>query len=235
LRSPDTPENKQTWRRALARRPRLAALLIYLGFAAIVFGRAAAPHFTTIYLGDGIDQAFFIWCLVWWPYAIAHYLNPFVTKLIFAPVGFNLTWSTSIPLLSLLAFALTATLGPITTFNLLCVVCPALSAWTAFLLCHSLTGRLGPSILGGYIFGFSSYMLAQMFGGHLNLLAAFLIPLALSVPGDRAAARAYRTADLYPEIPRPGDGAVSDHDRSSRHDDDLRCPRTGGGVDDGRT
>ncbi|HVA40666.1 MAG TPA: hypothetical protein VNF49_08375, partial [Candidatus Binataceae bacterium] len=39
--------------------------------------------------------------------------------------------------------------------------------------------RFGPSLLGGYIFGFSSYMLAQMFGGHLNLLAAFLIPLAV--------------------------------------------------------
>ena len=179
---------------ALAKRPRLAALLVYLGVAAIVFGRAAAPHFTTIYLGDGIDQAFFIWCLVWWPYAIAHHLNPFVTKLIFAPAGFNLTWSTSIPLLSLLAFPLTATLGPVTTFNLLCVVCPALSAWTAFLLCHSLTERLGPSIVGGYIFGFSSYMLAHVFGGHLNLLAAFLIPLALSLVMARLQGRIARRA-----------------------------------------
>ncbi len=164
---------------AFTNRPRLSAMLIYVGFAAILFGRAAAPHFTTIYLGRGIDQAFFIWCLVWWPYAIAHHLNPFVTKLIFAPAGFNLTWSTSIPLLSLLALPLTATAGPIATFNLLCVAFPALSAWTAFLLCHSLTQRFGPSLIGGYIFGFSSYMLAQMFGGHLNLLAAFLIPLAV--------------------------------------------------------
>ena len=169
----------RAWRRALARRPGLAALLIYLGFVAIVFGRAAAPHFTTIYLGDGIDHAFFIWCLVWWPYAMVHHLNPFVSKLIFAPAGFNLTWSTSIPLLSLLAIPLTAVAGPITTFNLLCAACPALTAWTAFLLCHSLTGRFGPSLLGGYIFGFSSNMLAQIFGGHLNLLAAFLIPLAV--------------------------------------------------------
>ncbi len=164
---------------AFTNRPRRSAMLLYLGLAAILFGRAAGPHFTTIYLGRGIDQAFFIWCLAWWPYAIAHRLNPFVTKLIFAPAGFNLTWSTSIPLLSLFAFPLTATMGPIPTFNLLCVVFPALTAWTAFLLCRSLTQRFGPSLLGGYIFGFSSYMLAQMSGGHLNLLAAFLIPLAV--------------------------------------------------------
>src|SRR5437660_154393 len=56
---------------AFTNRPRLSAMLIYVGFAAILFGRAAAPHFTTVYLGRGIDQAFFIWCLVWWPYAIA--------------------------------------------------------------------------------------------------------------------------------------------------------------------
>ena len=163
----------------VARRPHLAALLVYLAFSAMLFARAAAAHFTSIYLGRGIDQAFFIWCLVWWPYAIAHHLNPFITRLIFAPAGFNLTWSTSIPLLSLLALPLTATMGPITAFNLLCVACPALTAWTAFLLCHSLTRRFGPSLLSGYIFGFSSYMLAQIFGGHLNLLAAFLIPLAV--------------------------------------------------------
>ena len=164
---------------AVSRHPRLAALLLYLGFSGLLFARAAAPHFTTIYLGRGIDQAFFIWCLVWWPYAIAHHLNPFVCRLIFAPAGFNLAWATSIPLLSLLALPLTAAVGPITTFNLLCVACPALTAWTAFMLCHRLTGRFGPSLLGGYIFGFSSYMLAQVFGGHLNLLAAFLIPLAV--------------------------------------------------------
>jgi len=167
------------------RRPRVAALAVYLGFSALIFARAAAPHFTTIYLGRGIDQAFLIWCLVWWPYAIAHHLNPFITKLIFAPVGFNLTWSTSIPLLSLLALPLTTTVGPITAFNLLCVACPALAAWTAFLLCHSLNQRFVPSLMGGYIFGFSSYILAHMFGGHLNLLAAFLGPLAVYLVLER--------------------------------------------------
>jgi len=194
LISPHLPEDERIWRRAITRRPRLAALSIYLAFSALIFARPAAPHFTTIYLGRGIDQAFFIWCLVWWPYAITHHLNPFISKLIFAPAGFNLTWSTSIPLLSLLALPLTATVGPITAFNLLCVACPALAAWTAFLLCHSLTERFGPSLLGGYIFGFSSYMLAQIFGGHLNLLAAFLVPLAVYLVLARLQGRIERRA-----------------------------------------
>ena len=178
MNSAGKSERQGGWGR-VARHPHSVALLIYLGLSAALFLRPALPHFGTIYLGRGIDQSFFIWCLVWWPYAIAHHLNPFITRFIFAPTGFNLTWSTSIPLLSLIAFPLTATVGPITAFNLLCVACPALSAWTAFVLCHSLTRRFGPSLLGGYIFGFSSYMLAQTYGGHLNLLAAFLLPLAV--------------------------------------------------------
>jgi len=164
---------------ALAAHPRALAFALYLGFSALIFGRAAAPQLNTIYLGEGIDQGFFIWCLVWWPYAIAHHLNPFITRLIFAPEGFNLTWSTSIPLLSLLAFPLTASAGPIATFNLLCVLLPAVSGWTAFALCYRLAMRFWPALLGGYIYGFSPFMLAQMFGGHLNLLAVFLLPVAV--------------------------------------------------------
>jgi hypothetical protein len=45
----------------------------------------------------GVDQPFFIWCLVWWPYALANRLNPFFTKSVFAPAGLNLTWNHSHP------------------------------------------------------------------------------------------------------------------------------------------
>ena len=36
---------------------------------------------------------------------------------------------------------------------------PAVSAWAAFLLCRHLAGRFWPSLIGGYLFGFSSYEL----------------------------------------------------------------------------
>src|SRR6185437_5803759 len=42
---------------------------------------------------------------------------------------------------------------------------PALSAWTAFLLCRHVTRRTAPSLVGGYIFGFSPYMLTHLTGG----------------------------------------------------------------------
>lgn len=171
--------------RAAAQWERLGALALYLGLSALLFARPLGSRFASFSLGWGIDQAFFIWCLVWWPYAIARHLNPFITKLIFVPAGFNLTWSTSIPLVSLLAAPLTLTLGPIATFNLLCVVMPALTAWSAFVLCRYVTGKFWPAMLGGYIFGFSSYMLAHILGGHINLFAAFLPPLAVYLVLER--------------------------------------------------
>ncbi len=145
----------------------------------MLFGRPIAAHFGDAYLGVGKDQSLFIWCLGWWPYALAHHLNPFVTKLIFAPSGYNLTWSTSVPLISIVAAPITRIAGPIAAYNLLCVICPALAAWTAFLLCRYLTGQFWPSLLGGYLFGFSSYVLGQVLGGHLHCFSVFLIPLVV--------------------------------------------------------
>ena len=57
---------------------------------------------------------------------------------------------------------------------------PALAAWTAFLLCRYLTHALWPSLVGGYLFGFSSYMLGQE-EGHMHMTAVFLVPLVALV------------------------------------------------------
>jgi hypothetical protein len=82
---------------------------------------------------------------------------------------------------SMLLAPVTLTLGPAVTFNLIMLASPALSAWTAFLLCRHVTGRVGPSLLAGYVFGFSPYMLTVLTGAP-NLAFVPLIPvLALLV------------------------------------------------------
>jgi hypothetical protein len=47
--------------------------------------------------------------------------------------------------------------GPILPYNILSIASPPLAAWTAFVLCRYACGRFWPALLGGYIFGFSSY------------------------------------------------------------------------------
>jgi hypothetical protein len=156
----------------------LAALAIYLLLALIIFARGLALDPAGSFVGHTADPSVYMWFLVWWPHAFVHRLNPFITDLVWSPQGFNLTWTTGIPLAGLIAAPITGRFGPIIAYNLLCLLCPALAAWTAFLLCRRTTTRFWPSLAGGYIFGFSAYMLAEI-RGHLLLILIFPVPLAV--------------------------------------------------------
>lgn len=156
----------------------LVAFAIYAALALIIFGRGLALDPARSFIGLTADPSVYMWFLVWWPHAIANGLNPFVTDLLWAPGGFNLTWTTGIPLAGLAAAPITAGWGPIAAYNLLCLLCPALAAWAAFLLCRRITARFWASLAGGYIFGFSAYMLAEI-RAHLLLILIFPVPLAV--------------------------------------------------------
>jgi hypothetical protein len=58
----------------------------------------------------------------------------------------------------------------------LCLAAPAAAAVSAFVLCRYACGRFWPALLGGYIFGFSVYMLSHILA-HLVLMLIFPIPL----------------------------------------------------------
>lgn len=149
--------------------------LAYLGLSLLLFDRP--PHsLSGSILGWGADPYGFIWSLSWWPWAIAHGHNPFITHLVWYPVGLNLTWATSVPTLAALALPVTLLAGPVVSFNLLTLLAPAVDAYAGFLLARAIVGRTGPAILAGYLYGFSTYVVAQLLG-HLNLDWACVPPL----------------------------------------------------------
>ena len=154
-----------------------ASFLIYLGTSGFWFGRALASAPRGFYIGTSTDPSIYIWALEWWPYALRHRLNPFFSHLIWAPQGCNLAWVPAIPLAAAVTAPVTNTLGPIASFNLLSLLSPALSAWACFLLCRRVCGRFWPALAGGYVFGFSAYMLGQLYE-HLVLTFVFPLPLA---------------------------------------------------------
>src|SRR5271170_2627003 len=157
----------------------IAACGLYVALSIFFFGRALIYHLGDSYVGRNTDPSFFIWSIAWWPHAISHGLNPIFSNVIFAPVGANLVWTTMIPLAIILVWPITAVFGPMVSYNLLALLLPALSAWTTFILCRHLTKSVWPSTLAGYVFGFSSYVLAQSLGGHLVLVMLFPMPIAL--------------------------------------------------------
>ena len=158
----------------------LGASLIYFALSFLFFGRSLLGHFSSRYLGNGPDPSQFMWYLRWWPYALAHHLNPFWPRVIWPPAGVDIAWTASMPLPSLLASPLTKLIGLIPTFNLLCLLAPALAGWSAFLLCRYINRAYWPSLLGGFVFGFSSHMLGKTLG-NLNDALVFTVPLTLYV------------------------------------------------------
>lgn len=163
----------------MSRRAALAALAVYAALCVAFFGIRVLPRLRTSFLGSyiGTDPSAYMWFLSWWPYAVLHGLNPFRPEIVWAPTGYNLAWSASVPGLALLVAPLTLAFGPVVSYNVVNLLCPAVSAWAMFLLCRRLCGAFWPSLVGGYVYGFSSYMLGHL-QGHLNMTPAFVPPLA---------------------------------------------------------
>jgi hypothetical protein len=156
----------------------LAAFVVYLALSIFFFGRGLTGHLSDYHIGVAVpaDSTIFIWSLAWWRHALLHHLNPLLTTAIWAPGGINLAWVTTAPLAAVIAVPLTGALGPVVTCNILFILSPALAAWSAFLLCRRIANSYWPATMGGYIFGFSAYMLGQM-RGHLHQVLIFPVPL----------------------------------------------------------
>lgn len=166
--------------------PRAAiALLLLVGYLLLSFTFFGHHHsFVQGLFGSGTDPYSFVWALAWWPWAIGHGLNPFLSTYIWHPAGINLGWATSVPALALLGWPITATLGAVATFNIISFTAPAFGAWTAFLLTRRLTGDTAASALAGFFYGFSAFEAGHVLG-HLNLDITFVPPLLLLFSAER--------------------------------------------------
>jgi hypothetical protein len=156
----------------------LAAGIIYTAAALVLF---AIPLHSGQCLCFGADEGASTWGFEWWPYAISHGLNPFYTHLIYLPRGIDVASGASLPAAALVMAPITLTLGPLVSYNVAIIASPVLAAFFAFLLCRRVAGgRFWPALFGGWLFGFSSYMLGQLIA-HLNLTLVFLVPAIVHI------------------------------------------------------
>lgn len=163
----------------------LCTLGFYLTLSFGFFGRALLGEAANKYVGVGADPGLFMWFLRWWPHAVTHGLSPFYTRLVWSPEGFNLAAQTGIPLASLALAPFTIAWGPLFSYNLLCLIGPALDAWCAFILCRYISRSYWAALLGGYIFGFSPFILSAVRFAHLHLTLIFTLPLLVYVASLR--------------------------------------------------
>jgi len=163
----------------IAGRPRTFAFAFYLVTALLTVGWYAVSDPSHVCACDGdADTTAFMWGLGWWPHALVHGLNPFVSHYLFAPTGVNVARAAMIPAAAIVLSPVTALWGPLVSYNVLAVASPVLAAFTAYLLCRHIVGRELPALAGGYLFGFGNYVLARA-QVHANLTLVFLIPVAV--------------------------------------------------------
>jgi len=119
-----SPDTSNRWASALL------ALAIYQALAILWFGIPLLNDFSHSCIGieGSSDPSGYMWFPTWWPYALSHRLNPFITKVVWAPSGFNVTWAHCIPLPALIGAPITRIWGPVVTWNIMCLMAPALAA-----------------------------------------------------------------------------------------------------------
>jgi hypothetical protein len=178
-----------TARLGQVRHPRWWAFGFYLALGLLTAGWYAIgnPKGVCACVGNYTvaDPATYMWALAWWPHALLHGLDPFVSHYVWAPTGANLARSATIPAAALALAPVTLLFGPLASYDLLSVASPVLAAFTAYLLCRRIARRELPALAGGYLFGFGPYQFAQLVD-HPNLSLVFLVPVMVHLVLRRA-------------------------------------------------
>ena len=184
------------WRTILARPAarQLVLLACYLAAGiAVTWPRTA---YLTGRLPAIDDVASYEWDLWWVAHQVAHLGNPWFTGHLAAPVGIQLGFDTTMPLIGLIMTPVTLAFGPAAALALLTALTPGLACYALYraarLWLRSQTG----AIAAGAFFGLSTMLTFQNWY-HVNIaIGAVSLPLALE-----AAVRLRRHAG-------PGQGVV---------------------------
>ncbi len=152
-------------------------LFFFIALSILYFGWGLIDHLSTQLIGGSGDSISSLWCFAWWPYAILHKINPLFSSIIWAPTGINLARINTAPGLALLFSPITLIWGAVVSSNIAAFLTPALSAWTAYLLFYYLSQSWRISLIGGYLFGYSSYMIYQVPAHVCLAIPAVLIPI----------------------------------------------------------
>ena len=150
---------------------------VYLGLSIAIWSKVWFHHpSTTTTCGCG-DASLFTWFLEWPAYALAHGLSPFYSTAMFHPQGVNLLANTSQVALGIVLAPVSWIAGPILTMNVALTLSPALSALAMFVLLRRWVDWLPAAFVGGLLYGFSPYFLANLSDAHLMIVMAPVPPL----------------------------------------------------------
>lgn len=193
------PAAASTWRRRLSdptghrsgaeprepgrtahRRGSVVALVLFVVLATAFFIRGFVIQ--DAWVGGRGDEVLESWYLDWVPWAITHGHNPLFTTYVDYPLGVNVMWNTSLPLLGVLGAPIGWLFGARAEYHVWLTLGVALSAFFAYLFARRRVGWL-PAVVAGTLYGFSPFVLYQS-TGHLHESVAVAPPLLLMLLDD---------------------------------------------------
>lgn len=134
-------------------------------------------HFSTRFFTDQGDGFQNVWNMWWVNFSVTHlHQLPWHTNYLHYPYGTTLLGQTLNPFNGFVAIALLKVFSLVQAFNIMVIFSFVFGGVTTFWLCHFFTKKYIPSLIGGFIFTFSSYHFAHAIG-HMQLVSIEWIPL----------------------------------------------------------
>jgi len=153
-------------------------VMLYTGLALILTYPLAWKFGDAIIGGPG-DNYQFVWDFWWVKRAVLElHRNPYSTDILYYPLGYNLGRHTHVMALSLLSVPFQLLLPVEATYNLFVLGAVVANAVAAYCLARYLVDYRPAAFLAGVLFAFSP-VLQRRITGHLNVLNAWMLPLAL--------------------------------------------------------
>lgn len=158
--------------------------LAYLALAVALWWGVWSTHPTaTATCGCG-DAARFTWFAAWPAFALTHGHSLLWSSWLFHPGGINLLDDTSVLGLGLPLAPLTWLAGPVATLNVGLTLAPALSALSFYVLVRRWVTWRPAAFVGGLLYGFSAFMVAELALSQLNIAFLAVPPLIALVLSD---------------------------------------------------
>jgi hypothetical protein len=167
--------------------PRLAASRSWVRHVALLVLYLAAgialtwPRTTYLWrhlLPETRDTSGYVWDLWWTAHQVVHLSNPWYTNHMAAPVGIQLGFDTTMPLVGVIMTPVTLAFGPSASFDVLTILVPGLTCYLMYRAARLWLAGPG-AIAAGALFGLSS-MLAWQDWMHLNIaLGTMFLPMTL--------------------------------------------------------
>ncbi len=159
----------------------LVPIILYLVITIAYFDRHVFSGLSSSYFGGSYPNfAYLSWILAYWKYQLFHLNNPFYTQLIYSHNMISMAWNPFfLPSFGIGALPLTLALGHTVTAQLILVSESVTGSFFTYLLCRRFGAKYFPALFGGYLFGFSSYVIEATVQTLPNTRAIFLLPIII--------------------------------------------------------